>query len=91
MAEFGVDELNVDAHAAVAALDAPFEDVADVQLAADLLKVDRLAFVGESRITPDHEGSSNARKIGRQALGHPINEMLLFWVAADVGERKHDH
>ncbi len=42
IARFGVDELHVDAHAVSAALDAALEDIADVQLAADLLQVDGL-------------------------------------------------
>ena len=37
IAGFAVDELDIDAHPVPAALDAAFEDVADVQLAADLL------------------------------------------------------
>ena len=37
IARFGVDELDVDAHAVSAALNAALEDIADVQLAADLL------------------------------------------------------
>ena len=36
IARFGVDELDVDAHAVSAALDAALEDIADVQLAPDL-------------------------------------------------------
>ena len=42
IAGFGVDELDVDAHAVSAALNAALEDVADVQLAADLLQIDGL-------------------------------------------------
>ena len=42
IARFGVDELHVDAHAVSAALDAALEDVADVQLAPDLLQIDGL-------------------------------------------------
>jgi hypothetical protein len=55
IAGFSVDELHIDAHAVAAALNAALEDIADVQLAADLLQVDGLAFVSESRVAPDHE------------------------------------
>ena len=41
IAGFGVDELHVDAHAVSAALNAALEDIADVQLAADRLHVER--------------------------------------------------
>ncbi len=37
IAAFGVDELNVDAHAIPAALDAALQHIADIQLAPDLL------------------------------------------------------
>ena len=43
----GIYELDIDAHAIAAALNAALEDVADVQLAADLLQIDGLALVGE--------------------------------------------
>ena len=83
----GVDELCIDAHAAFPALDAPFENIADIQLAADLLRIERLAFVSESRVAGDHYGASYPRQIGREALCDPVNEMLLLKIAADIGER----
>ena len=46
-AGLGLDQLHIDAHPIPAALDAAFEHVAHVQLAADLPEVGRLAFVGE--------------------------------------------
>ena len=55
---FGVDELDIDAHAVATALDAALEDVADVQLAPDRLHIERLAFEGERRIAGDHDGPS---------------------------------
>ena len=42
--------VDIDPHAIGRALNAAFEDVADVQLAPDLLQVERLALVGESRV-----------------------------------------
>ena len=50
-----VNELNVDAHAVPAALNAAPEDIADVQLAAYLLQIDVLAFIGEGGVAPDHD------------------------------------
>ncbi len=89
-AGLGVDELHVDAHAVSAALNAALEDIADVQLAPDLLQIDGLALVSEGGVAPDHERAANARKIGRQALRDPVDEMLLLRVAADIGERQDD-
>ncbi len=91
ISSYGVDELDVDAHAVSAALDAALEDIADVQLAAGLLQIDVLALVGESGVAPDHERASNARKIGREALRDPVDEVILLRVAADIGERQDDH
>ena len=90
IAGFGVDQLHVDAHAVSAALNAALEHIADVQLAPDLLHIERLAFVGERRIARDHDGAPYAREVGRQALGDPVDEMLLLRVAADIGERQDD-
>ena len=60
IARLGVDELNVDAHAGSAALDAALQHIADVQLAPDLLQIDGLALVGECGVAPDHERAANA-------------------------------
>jgi hypothetical protein len=80
-----VNELDTDAHSVTDALNAAFQDIANVQLAADLLQIDVLAFVGEGRVAPDH-GEAAARQISREALGYAINEILLFRVAGHVGE-----
>src|SRR5690349_14283605 len=55
-ASFGVDELHIDAHAVSAALNAAFEDIADVQLAPDRLHVKPPALVGKRRIAGDYHG-----------------------------------
>src|SRR5208283_646105 len=89
-ARFGVKELHVEAHAGSAALNAALEDIADVQLAPDRLRVERLAFVSERRIAGDHVSAPNARKIGREALRDPVDEMLLLRVASDIAERQDD-
>src|SRR6476619_4281081 len=78
IARFGVDELDIDAHAVSGALNAALKDIADVQLATDRLNVERLAFVSERRIAGDDVSASNARKISREALRDPVDEMLLF-------------
>jgi hypothetical protein len=90
IARFGVDELDIDAHTVSAALNAALKDIADVQLAADLLQINVLALEGEGGVAPDHERAPNTRKIGRQAFRDPVDEMLLLRVAADVRERQND-
>ena len=86
-ARFSVDELHVDSHAISASLNAALENVADVQLVADSLKVEWLALVGERRVAGDHDSATDTREIGRQALRDPVDEMLLFRIASDIGER----
>ena len=90
IARLGVDELDIDAHAISAALDAALENIADVQLAADLLRVRGLAFVCESRVAGDDEGAADPRQIAREALRDPVDEMLLLQIAADIGEWQDD-
>ena len=90
-ADFGVDELHIHAHAVAGALHAALEDVTDVQLAPDRLHVERLALVGERRIAGDHDRASYRGEIGRQALGHSVDEMLLLRLASDIGERQDDN
>jgi hypothetical protein len=51
----GIDQLRVDAHLVPRPLDDPLQNIAHAQLAADLLRVDRLASIGEGGITRDHE------------------------------------
>jgi hypothetical protein len=91
IARFGVDELHVDAHAIAAALNAALDDIADVQFTSDCLHVERLAFVRKRRISGDYDAASYARKIGREALGDPVDEMLLLEIATQIGEGQHDH
>ncbi len=89
-AALGVNQLDIDAHALAAALDAALEDIANVELAPDLLQVDGLALVGEGGVAPDDERAADAREVGGQALGHAVNKILLFGVAPHVGERQHE-
>ena len=59
MAALGVDELDVDAHSASAALDAALQNIADVEFAPDRLHVKRLAFEGKRSVPGDHERAAD--------------------------------
>ena len=85
----GVDELDIDAHSAAAALNASLKDVAHVEIAADLLGVDRLAFVSEGGVARDHKRIVDAREVGRQAFRHAVDKMLVLDVHAKTGEWQH--
>ena len=55
IARFGVDKLHIDAHPIAAALNAAFDDIANVQLAADLLEIDGFPLVGKCGVAPHHD------------------------------------
>jgi hypothetical protein len=55
---FGVDELDIDAHAVTAALNAALQHVTHVQVAPDLHQIDVLALIGEGGVAPDHDGAA---------------------------------
>ena len=86
----GIDQLGVDADLVARPPDAPFQHIAHAQLAADLLRVDRLVLIGERGIARDHEHIRDPRQIGRQILGDPVGEILLIRVVAEIGEGQHD-
>ena len=81
-----LDQLHVDAHAVSRALHAAFEHVANVELAANLFNVTGLSLVHKGGVARDDEGTGDAREVGRQALGDAVGEVLLFGIAADIGE-----
>jgi hypothetical protein len=49
----GIDQLAGDAHPTAPFAHRPFEHILDVQLAANLLHIDRMALIGEARIARD--------------------------------------
>ena len=86
-AAFDVDQLDGHPQAIPGALDRTLQGVAHVERLADLAGVDGAPLVGEGRVAGDHEASVDAGEVRRQALGHPIDEILLVWVAREVGRR----
>src|SRR6516165_6285676 len=87
----GIDKLDVDPYTITAALNAPLQNVTDVELSADLLHVNGFAFVGKCRVARDDERSGNARQVGRQAFGYAIDKIFLFRIAPNIGEWKDDY
>src|ERR1700722_8375197 len=85
----GVDELDVYAHPVGAALNASFKNVAHVEIAADLLGVDRFTLVRGGGVARDHNRIVEAREVGRQALGHAVDKHLVLEIHAKAGEWQH--
>ena len=79
---FSIDHLGGDADPVSRELDISFDHIAHTELAADLLRVDRLAPIGERGIARDHETAFDPRQIGRQILGDPVGKILLLGVVA---------
>src|SRR6266851_748401 len=81
-----VDQLAGDAHALASLAHRPFQYVPDAQLAPDLLHVDRLALVGETRISSDDEQPADLGERRDDLLDHAVGEILLLRIAAHIGE-----
>jgi len=60
----GVDELRVDARAALVALHRALKHVSNAELSADFLCVDVLALESEGGVARDDEAAADAREFG---------------------------
>ena len=83
-----LDELRGDAHAVTRLAHASLEHIADAQIAPDLLDVDGLALVDEARVARDHEQPAPFRQCRDDVFADTVGEVLLFGIAAHVGERQ---
>ena len=85
----GLDKLCGNAHAVARLAHRAFEHVANTELAADLLQVDRLALIRKARIAGDHKEPANAAERGDDLLDHAVGEILLLGIAAQVLKRQY--
>src|SRR5665213_1021117 len=85
----GLYELAGDANAVAGLSDAAFKDITHAEVAADLLDIDGLAFVGKAGIAHDHEQRLEARQCGDDVFRHTVGEIFLFDVPAHVLKRQH--
>ena len=85
-AAFGINKLGVDPDLIAARLDRAFEHVANAQVPANSLGVDRLALVGQRSIARDHEGIADARDARGQCIGERVGEVILRRIAGKIGE-----
>jgi hypothetical protein len=72
-----VDQLRGDPHPPCRFAHRTFEDIADAELAADLLHIDGLASVSKSRIAGDHEQPVNARQRSDDLLDNAVVPEVL--------------
>src|SRR5438132_5599744 len=84
----GVDQLRGDAHSAACFADRAFQDIADAELASNVLYIDGPPLIGEARIAGDDEEPTDAAERGDDLLDHAVGEILLLRVAARILERQ---
>src|ERR1035438_8857804 len=84
-----IDQLRVDTYTLAYSPDAAFDDKADVQFATDLLHVHCHASILERSRTRPHCKKAPTRQLGNDVLRDSVTEILLFRIAAHIGEGKH--
>jgi hypothetical protein len=68
-AGLGINQLGIDPDLIARTPYAPFQHIAHTEFVTDLLRIDRLVFVGERGIAGDHEHAGNPRQVSRQIIG----------------------
>src|SRR5262245_24575580 len=73
-----IDEMGIDAHTRTLGQNASFEHIAYMKRLAYLACIHRLPFESERRLSCDHKAAwQRPRKVGRQAVGDPVGEVIL--------------
>src|SRR5262245_55244529 len=85
----GVDELDRNPNAIARATNAALQHVPHPELATDLANIDRLTFVLKGRVASDDKEPRKPRQLSDNVLGESVTEVVLLWVAAEIGEREH--
>ena len=86
-----IDHLGGHAHAVARLAHAAFEHIADAELAADLLHVDGAVLVNQGGVSRDDEQPLDARKARDDVVDHPVGEIVLSRIAAQIGEGQDRH
>src|ERR1700674_70486 len=89
VAGFDVYKLHINSQPVGATLYRALKDIADIQLPTELLHVHGFPFEGERRVAGDNKRAVDPRQVRGQALSDAIYEIILFGVAAEIGERQH--
>jgi len=88
-AAVALDQLRRDAYAPARFADAALEHVADLELSRDLRHVEALALERERRVARHDEQRRDLVQVGDDVFADAVAEVLLFRIAAHVGERQH--
>ena len=73
-----IGRLNADAHPIATALDAASERVSHIEIKPGLPHVERLPLVSEGGVVGDDQSALDARQIGGQTFGDPIDGIVLL-------------
>ena len=84
IARFGVDALDVDAHAVSAVLNAALQHIADIQLAPDRLHVERL----DRSIPSPIKLSLDRPELGSNPHGSPLRQRRTYLITGDAAVEK---
>ena len=87
----GLDQPGGDPHPAAESPDAALEQVVGADGSPHLARVRLLALEGEGRRPRQHPDPADLADGAEDLLGHPVAEVLLFHIVAQVGERHHRH
>src|SRR5262249_21533418 len=85
----GVDELRCDPDLAALSLDTAFKYVSNVEVAANLSSVDRLAFVHSCRVARDDIEIPETGEVSNDVFGETISKPCCHFIPAYVVERQH--
>ena len=78
-----------DANAVAAPPYAAFEHVAHPQFAPDLADIGCFALVLEAGVAGDDEQLGEPGQLGDYVFDDAVDQILLLWIGAQVGERQH--
>ena len=84
-----IDQLSGDANPLARLAHAAFKDVTGAKFLRHLAHIRRFALVGKGRISRNDGERAPGCQGGDDVLGQPVAEILLFRVAAHVGEGQH--
>src|SRR6516225_2840961 len=86
-----IDQLAADAHPLSGPAQATLEDIADSQVAADLLGVGGFSFVRKCGIAGDNEKPAPFRQRCDDVLGNAVDKIFLLGIATDIVKWKNSN
>ena len=82
-----IDHLRVQPNPFVVSPNPAGEDITNIQLTSDLLRIDGVALVAEGRVARDHQAPGNPREVSGETFGDPVGEIFLVGIVRQVRKR----